>query len=89
MTISSKYGSQNSKYCYPNTNILVNLLNIKDEKLLDDAEALLTTQRLIELQIISPPDIFDLEYLMHIHLHIFQDLYSFAGKFREEDIIYV
>jgi len=86
MKISSKYGSNNSKYCYPNTNILINKLDIKDEKLLEKADSLYSAQRLLELQAEPISGNFNLEYLKEIHYYIFQDLYKFAGKIREEDI---
>lgn len=34
MTFSTKYGSSDSKYCYPGTEVLINKLNIKLELLL-------------------------------------------------------
>ncbi|WP_408956133.1 Fic/DOC family protein [Natroniella sp. ANB-PHB2] len=87
MTPSSKYGSDNSKYCYPNTDVLINKLNIKDKELLEEADSLYSAQRLLELQAEPIPGDFDLEHLKKIHYYIFQDLYEFAGKIREEDII--
>ena len=41
---------QDSKYCYPNSNVLKNKLNIKDEQELFEAEKKLTLIRLQELQ---------------------------------------
>ncbi len=40
MKISIKYGSTTSKYCYQGTGILINKLNIREEKLLKEAESL-------------------------------------------------
>lgn len=87
MTPSSKYGSDESKYCYPGTNVLINKLDIKDKKLLKEADSLYSAQRLLELQAEPISGNFDLEHLKDIHHYIFQDLYEFAGKIREEDII--
>ena len=87
MTPSSKYGSKDSKYCYPGTNVLKNKLDIKDKKLLEEADSLYSAQRLLELQADPIEGAFDLEHLKKIHYYIFQDLYEFAGEIREEDII--
>jgi len=38
------------KYCYPNTNVLVNKLNITDYRLWSDAEREATFSRSIELE---------------------------------------
>ena len=87
MTSSSKYGPDDSKYCYPNTDVLINKLDIKDKELLEEADALYSAQRLLELQAEPIKGDFDLQHLKEIHYYIFQDLYDFAGKIREEDII--
>jgi cell filamentation protein len=76
MTPSSKYGSEDSQYCYPGTNVLKNKLDIKDKELLEEADALYSAQRLLELQANPIEGNFDL-----------QDLYDFAGEIGEEDII--
>lgn len=81
-----KYGSSNSNYCYPGTDILINKLDIRDDVLLKEAESLFTAQRLFELSATPVRGSFDLKHLLQIHLYIFQDLYDFAGKIREEDI---
>lgn len=86
MDISMKYGSSNSKYCYPGTEILINKLDIKDDGLLKEAEALYSAQRLLELAVEPVSGNFDLQHLQRIHYHIFQDIYPFAGLIREENI---
>jgi cell filamentation protein len=87
LTNSFKYGSGNSKYCYPGTTILKNKLDIKDEKLLKEADSLYSAQRLLELQDQPVSGNYDLNHLKKIHYYIFRDLYEFAGNIREEDII--
>lgn len=84
--MSLKYGSSSSKYCYPDTYTLINKLDIHDDNLLKEAESLYTAQRLLELQAEVILGNFDLNHLLAIHYYIFQDLYDFAGKIREEDI---
>ena len=75
-----------SKYCYPNSNVLKNKLNIRNGKELFDAEKKLTLIRLQELQ--SNPIVgnFDFEHLKNIHYYIFQDIYEWAGKVRTVEI---
>ncbi|SKA72980.1 cell filamentation protein [Eubacterium uniforme] len=77
---------QDSKYCYPNSNVLINRLNIKDSDELFEAEVELTTIRLRELQNNPLKGNFDFKHLKEIHKYIFQDLYSWAGKERTVDI---
>lgn len=81
-----KYGSSESKYYYSNSNVLINKLDIRDEKLLKEAETLYTAQRLLELH--AKPILlnFDLENLRIIHQYIFQDIYYFADMIRDENI---
>jgi cell filamentation protein len=81
----SKYSTTN-KYFYRGTNVLINKLDIKDARLLSDAEAELSAQRLIELDVAPITGQFDFEHLKKIHRHIFQDLYDFAGQIRDLDM---
>lgn len=73
-------------YCYPNTEILKNKLNIRDAKKLSEAERKLTMLRIVDL--LRNPIIgkFDLKHLCKIHEYIFQDLYAWAGKIRTVEI---
>lgn len=73
-------------YCYPDTDILKNKLNIHDESGLLEAEIRLVSIRLYQLQVQPVPGSFDFDHLCSIHKHIFQDLYSWAGKPRTVDI---
>lgn len=76
-----------SIYCYPDTNILKNKLEISDFPLLKEAETQLTQLRLYKLQREPIEGRFSLAHLLKIHKYIFQDIYYFAGKIREETII--
>jgi cell filamentation protein len=76
----------NSKYCYPGTEVYINKFDIKDDKLLESVEAELTFNRLAELIDQPIEGKFDIDHIKGIHEYIFQDLYSFAGKIRTEDI---
>lgn len=75
-----------NKYCYPDSNILINKKNIIDAEKLFDAEILYTGVRLMELQESPIKGTFNLKHLCKIHKHIFQDLYSWAGKIRTVNI---
>ncbi|MBE0472127.1 MAG: putative adenosine monophosphate-protein transferase Fic [Methyloprofundus sp.] len=82
-----KYGVGHDSYCYPDSNVLVNLLNIKEADALAEAEAELTAARYetYESLKLSPVD-FSFEHLQHLHNHLFQDVYEWAGKLREVNI---
>lgn len=76
-----------SIYCYPNTNILINKLNIQDQDELHLAEADITSQRINQIKKSGwIPGDFDINHLKAIHRHIFQDIYSWAGEIRTVDI---
>lgn len=82
----SNYDNQQSKYCYLGTNTLINRFDIKDYKKLEQIETALTKNRLAELDQKPLTGSFGVKHLQNIHKYIFQDLYSFAGEFREEGI---
>jgi cell filamentation protein len=73
-------------YCYPNSSVLKNRLDIHDKKCLLEAEIRLATIRLYQLQEQPVHGNFDLNHLCRIHGHIFQDLYPWAGKIRTVNI---
>lgn len=73
-------------YCYPNSDILVNKLNIHDRDKLREVERKLTMLRLMDLLEKPITGKFDFEHLRNIHKYIFQDIYSWAGKIRTVDI---
>lgn len=73
-------------YCYPDTDILKNKLNIHDESRLLEFEIWLVSIRLYQLQVQPISGSFDFEHLCSIHYHVFQDVYDWAGKQRTVDI---
>lgn len=73
-------------YCYPNSNVLINKLNIKSENKLRDVERKLTSLRIQDLLEEPIEGKFDFAHLKKIHEYIFQDLYNWAGKTRTVDI---
>lgn len=73
-------------YCYPNTDVLINKLNICNLDRLHEAERKLTMLRLNDLLEVPIMGKFDLKHLQSIHKYLFQDMYSWAGKIRTVDI---
>ena len=81
----SRYQSQ-SKYCYPGTDVLINKLDIRDLERLEKAERIYTGIRMAQIELKPIPGDFDLKHMQKIHKHIFQDLYEFSGRIRDETI---
>lgn len=73
-----------SKYWYPGTETLINKLNEKDPKRLEELETGITQKRLSELYKKPLHGSFGMKHLQKIHKYIFQDIYPFAGEYREE-----
>ena len=73
-------------YCYPESEVLINKLNITDRDELFEVEKQLTFVRLQELQQNPIEGKFDFEHLKSIHRYIFQDLYDWAGRERTVEI---
>ncbi|MBR4892429.1 MAG: Fic family protein [Clostridia bacterium] len=80
------YTTTQSIYCYPNSNVLRNKLNIRDNELLKTAEEEITLIKQMELLKNPIKGNFSKAHLMNIHKFIFEDMYSFAGKIRQEQI---
>jgi len=73
-------------YCYPDTDTLINRLNIHDAGRLLEAETRIVSIRLYQLQKHPVKGGFDFAHLCRIHHHIFQDLYGWAGEMRTVNI---
>jgi len=73
------YEAKDDPYCYPGTGVLKNLLDLRDQSELEAFEAEITAQRAAE-----PLPAGRLSYVHYraIHRHLFQDVYSWAGKLR-------
>lgn len=73
-------------YCYPDSRVLRNKLNIYDFDELSYAERKLVKFRSREL--FEEPIVgrFDFEHLKAIHKYLFQDIYDWAGEVRTVDI---
>ena len=75
-----------TKYCYPDSDVLINKLDIKDVNKLHKFERKLTMIRLLELFDNPIKGNFDFKHLKDIHKFIFQDIYDWAGNVRIVDI---
>lgn len=73
-------------YCYPNSDVLINKMGIRDMERLMRLEKRLTMLRILELVDKPIQGKFDLRHLKSIHRYIFQDVYEWAGEIRKVDI---
>ncbi|MGM9937188.1 MAG: Fic/DOC family protein [Candidatus Ornithomonoglobus sp.] len=80
------YTTTQSIYCYPDSNVLRNRLNIRDKDELSSVEHEVSFVRIIELAENPILGKFTKHHLMQIHKYIFHDIYRFAGHFRRENI---
>ena len=80
------YTTVQSIYCYPDSNVLKNKLNIRDVRELKDVEEkFVAIKQLVLLQ--KPiPGRFTINHLLRIHRFLFEDVYPFAGHIRREQI---
>jgi Protein involved in cell division len=77
-----------SKYCYPNTNVLINKFDIRSLDELHRIESLITTYKLSLLELGKIPfnSTLDIDHYLEIHKFVFGDIYDFAGEIRSEAI---
>lgn len=80
------YSIASSIYCYPDSSVLKNKLDIRDPVLLRKVEADLSTARQAEIFRTPVVGRFTATHLCNIHRKLLGDVYSFAGHFRREDI---
>ena len=80
------YSVASSIYCYPDSSVLKNKLDIRDPALLRKVEADLSTARQAEIFRTPVGGRFTATHLCNIHRKLLGDVYSFAGHFRREDI---
>lgn len=79
-----------SRYCYHGSNILINKLDIHEQKTLDKAERNITALMLMKLQlnpIPNPKELFSVEYFINLHKQVFEYIYPFAGTIRKENMV--
>ena len=86
MTIEPYFHVKDDTYCYPDSNVLCNLLGITDYDALASAEGRLTVMAMIQLDSDPVSGHFDTDHLRDIHRRIFKDIYDWAGEFRTVEI---
>ena len=74
------------KYCYPDSNVLINKLNITDAQALAIAEREITSVKLAYAKLNPVKGNFDLKHLQDIHRFLFEDIYPWAGELRQVNI---
>ncbi len=84
--MSDLYEARNSIYCYKDSDVLINNLDIKDNKKLEELERKIVLAKLYELRQNNQIGNFDIEHFVGIHKFLFEDIYPFAGLFRTENI---
>lgn len=80
------YETKDSVYCYKGSNTLVNKLNIKDPIALENYETSVIGLKLMALNKKGITGKFDVPHFVSIHKFMFDDIYFFAGFFRNENI---
>ena len=88
------YNERNSNYCYPNSNILINKLDIHDKQVLQKYEAKITAAKLLALRYKGIIGNFDAEHLNKIHTfrfaeyeYIESELKKLLDKLKEEKFL--
>lgn len=76
----------NDPYVYPDTNVLVNRLDIKDNQTLDRYENVVTNLSLLKI-IDMNPKISSIADIKNVHKIIFFDVYEWAGQYRTINMI--
>lgn len=78
--LMSRYVSVDDPLCYPQTQILINKADLRDQDELDEFEQLMYH---IRSQEYLPDGGLDFDHYKSLHNHFFQDVYDWAGKVRE------
>jgi cell filamentation protein len=76
---SGDYDAIVDPYCYPGTTLLINIPDLRDPTALAEFEGAVTAQRADEA---LPDGRLSVRHYQAIHHHLFQDVFSWAGKFR-------
>ena len=79
---SKEYNDKWDSYMYPESNTLKNKLGITDHDELAEAEARISFERIMELELNPIEGNFDEDHLRSIHKYIFKEVYDWAGEYR-------
>ena len=74
-----KYDDFGDCYCYPDSTILKNKLNITDGNILESAEREITQISIGNVHYSQPP--YDLKYIQNIHILLVSKLAEYYGDF--------
>lgn len=77
------YEAVDDPYCYPGTDTLINKLDIREPEILAEFEARVTAVRAEEP---LPEGRLSTTQYRKVHHHVFQDVYSWAGRYRSTRI---
>ena len=72
--------------CYPGTTVLINKLDIRNEKLLAEAEQTITAINYAQIENEFEFVDVDFEYYKNIHKRLFYDIYEWAGMVRSVNL---
>lgn len=72
--------------CYPGTSVLVNKLDIRDPKQLEENETLITSVKTLQIEMQPITTEPDFSYLKYLHRTLFEELYNWAGEIRTINI---
>lgn len=80
------YSSEDRLYCYPNSDTLKNLLDIRDASNLAEVEAYIVGLRMAQVLGEQVTFTLDFAFLKYLHRRLFGDLYEWAGTTRQVDL---
>ena len=80
------YTTVQSMYCYPDSDVLKNKLNIRNKDELKAAEEEFSAVKQLVLLQDPVKGYFTKTHLLRIHRFLFEDVYPFAGQIRREQI---
>lgn len=75
-----------SANCYPDTTVLINKFDIRDEEKLNEVESVISSARYAEWDSAPKAHSFDFDHYKAIHCYLFSDIYDWAGEVRTVDI---
>ncbi len=70
-------------YCYPMSDVLINKLDIWDDKELKEEERKITAEAKFRLKVNPLDGNFDFDHLKDIHYELFNEIYKWAGEIRQ------
>ena len=69
--------------CYPNSTILINKFDLRNQEALNKAESVAVTIHSIEIENEPLPDVFNFDFYCSLHRRLFCDVYPWAGELRK------